>query len=88
MANSGHSGIDPANKELDRYEIIKDMFKTGIVRKKDIKEKLDMCDSSIETAIDNLSHEIPIWEPGFGLYKLLDDRDIENYRQELRNGKG
>lgn len=46
-----------------------------------------MCDSSIETAIDNLSHEIPIWEPGFGLYKLLDDRDIENYRQELRNGK-
>ena len=84
MANSGHSGVDPYNKDLVLYERLRDMFLKGEVKVSDIVKELNVGHTSAETMISNLSVELPIWSPGRGVYKVLCESDIENYRQKLR----
>ena len=87
MAASGHSGIEPSTKDVERYETLRQMFYSGLVRIADIRKKLNISESSANTMIVNLSFELPIYEPSFGIYKLLTDNDFEKYREKIRNEK-
>lgn len=84
MAHSGYSGVDPHNKDMGRYDKLKDLFKKGPVTVKEIRQKLGISDGLAATMINNLSRELPIWEPDRGIYKILEDSDFEKYRMELK----
>lgn len=77
MANSGHSGIEPSTKNFDKYNLLKKLFYAGPVHITDIVTVVGVNRSTAETMVNNLSHELPIWEPGKGVFKILEEKDFE-----------
>ncbi|MCQ2086650.1 MAG: hypothetical protein MJZ37_01040 [Bacilli bacterium] len=82
MAKSGHSLIEPSNKDSERYDKLRSLLRQGSpVTIKDIQDKLNINEKFVTTMINNLSKELPIWEPGRGVYKILEESDFDKYRK-------
>lgn len=64
----------------EKYVLLKKMFKDGEVRKSDIRKKLGVPETTADSMIKNITFELPIWEPRFGVYKVLTEEDFEKYK--------
>ncbi|MDR0719173.1 MAG: hypothetical protein LBF78_06010 [Treponema sp.] len=64
-------------KPID-YKRIYDLLKDGPLTWKDIREAAGVRNSHVLRVIDGLALRYPIWQPGRGVYALLDGTDKQN----------